>query len=515
MCGKSCGHPAANSAISSATFQLLAIIFAIAAAASSQFVVSATFFSSSSLSNAYVYFSFTSVCVVSPFEATTCDPYPAFIEGDCRGLCPGLASSSSPSARALLVALRGAPSAGAAADAFYSFAVIFWLLHTTSTIMLACNMRRKDQAAVHTSCSECFSSTAVGMTFCCLGFACFTIAAAIGWGVFSSLARLAFNYVVSGGSGLGLGWSSVSWFGGPGAALSGVGMAWALVALGCELGARFCCQSWQPPSAGLARPGALGTTIVVQQPWSVLQPNPLQPLYGFSEGLPKQQQPFPLGPPPGIAGPTPAPLAGLEYAPNPYLNPAAHFAMQPSLPQQPEKLVEEAPPPQQQQQQQQQHQHQQQEPQQQQQQQQVGVAVGLRPPPRPSPANCWTAVSDGTQTCACRARGPFYPSRTHQSLRASLSHPRARTRTAPLPPPCLRCRVSEPGHGADAVGCAPWRRARAWAGRAAAPAAVVAAPLFLLYFSGRRARVSPTILFASKRINPAPCRAAPPPLPLK
>ena len=424
MCGKSCGHPAANSAISSATFQILAIIFAIAAAASTQFVASATTLSFSSLSTAYVYFSFTSVCVVLPFEATTCDPYPAFIEGDCRGLCPGLASSSSPSARALLVALRGAPSAGAAAESFYSFAVICWLLHATSTIMLACNMRRKDQAAP-TSCSECFSSTAVGMTFCCLGFACFTIAAAIGWGVFSSLARLAFNYVVSGGSGLGAGWSSVSWFGGPGAALSGVGMVWALVALGCELGARFCCQNWQPPSAELVRPGALGTTIVVQQPWSVQQPNPLQPLYGFSEGFPKQQQPFPGGPPPGIAGPNPAALPGFEYAPNPYLVPAAHYALQPPLPQQPEKQVEEAPQPQHQQPQQQQL-----EPQQQ---QQVGIAVGLRPPPRPSPANCWTAVSDGKQTCACRARWNPRP-HMHHSLGRTRTHTHTLTHA---PPHCL------------------------------------------------------------------------------
>ena len=398
MCGKSCGHPAANSAISSSTFSLLAIIFAIGAAASSQFIIQAVIpFTFSTTSNAFIFFSFTNVCVVDVTSSTNCQSYQAFLDSQCQGLCPSIATAQTPTTLALRSALQNAPSAGSAAIAFYALAVILWLIHTVSSIGFACNLRTKEPAP---PCSTCFSSAGVGMTFCALGFVCFVIAAAIGWAVFSALARAGFNYVVANPTVL-LGWSSIIWYGGPGAALSGVALAFALVSLCCEMGARFCCKDWKPPAAELA--GAFpSNTIVVQPAWQqVAMPTPVY-------------APAPVGYPVKQAPPGIEPSGAIAFA-NPVQQQPQLAPQQPaSNPQAPEPAAPEAP---------------------------GVVQVGSTPPPRPPPPSgpppgqTWRAISDGKATCAC-AQGRTLRTRLgREEFFLPLTHFPPPHYCCPLPPP--------------------------------------------------------------------------------
>ena len=294
MCNCCNTHPAGNAAISSATFSILSLLFAIIAVSTPFYSLESLIYRTTRLYSITVDFGLTFLLLRDPTAASSfTGTYASFVSSYCEGWCkdtPNVAGSVS--AAQLRTALTNAGSAGGAAAAFFSFAIIFWFIHTVSTICHACNLRSKATTPI---CNPVFSGTLVGLIFCVAGFVCFIIAASISWAVFSNLAILSSKFLAPYSLSS---YTPITVYPSAGAILSGLCLVFAVVAISCEFSARFCCKSWKPSTASLS--SAAPTTVIMVQPPTLMQPPMAQYVSTVSPVFQPQYAAPPKSPPPGI-----------------------------------------------------------------------------------------------------------------------------------------------------------------------------------------------------------------------
>ena len=325
MCRKGCcGHPASNASISSATFALLAIAFAAGAPLVPQYQINITSYIGLYLRTsitADVVLGLSTIQVSSSFLGGATISYSDFLKSNCEGLCVGISSDLRASSFLSLLKMAG-NGAGQGAMACFFASALCLLVHVVSTIMHACNLRHAPPP-----CAYCCASAPLGLTFMVLGYLLLVAGAAIVWGVFGGLAVAAAAYAQLGA---GLLLANVWWFPLGGPVMAGLALAFATIALFCELGARLCCKNWAPPGAALAGSGGAADGVRTV----VVLPAALSGVGvggggggGGGWGLPPPHQPLPHAvyahppPPPGMWGGAPPPKEAppLVMAPPPPL----------------------------------------------------------------------------------------------------------------------------------------------------------------------------------------------------
>ena len=408
MCRKgACGHPAANASISSATFSLLALFFAVGAPLGPAYQINITsfigVFARVNLS-ADATLGLTSVRVSSPLAGSATLSYSDFVASECQGLCPGIANDKTSRGSALLTLLKQAGGgAGQGAMACFFLSALCLLVHVVGTIMHACNLRHAPQP-----CANCCASTPLGLTASLLGYALLVAGCALVWGVFGSLASAAAAYALSSAGFLA---ATVAWFPLTAPVLAGVALGFATIALACELGARLCCREWAPPAAAFTSSGPAGPTVVVLHPDSAAVGG------GGGAG----------GGGWGVQHQHPQPLPQAVYAPSYVLPPAPamaqpHYGLPPppGMGHPPPRPHKEAPP---------------------------LITAAAAPPPA---MTHWRMATDGTDTCACAARRA---TRLRKTPRHPASpHTPSHRRSPPLPAPVIRCA----GYTCDETGAVEW-----------------------------------------------------------
>ena len=306
MCRKGCGHPASNASISSATFSLLALILAICAPLGPAYSISISSYAASIITRSSVradaVLGLTDVSVSTSLGGVgVTTSYGDFVKSDCMGLCPGLSKDTSSRGSALLSSLKQAGNgAGQGAMACFFLSALCLFVHVVGTIMHACNLRHAPPP-----CANCCASAPLGLTACLVGYVLLIAGSALVWGVFGTLASAAAAYALTTVGFLG---ASVLWIPLSAPVLAGLALAFATIALACELGARMCCKDWKPPSAAFASPGGASTIVVLPAAagggWGAPPPHLPQAVYAPSY---MQQPHLGMPPPPGLGHPPPRP----------------------------------------------------------------------------------------------------------------------------------------------------------------------------------------------------------------